>query len=128
MLIGIMLTTPLLDLSTLLDGDRGGIWVEEGFELHAHYCLKILSVRKTKTRKTKIHKAVFEPRVSTILAILAESYRIQMIFNSKGWSVYNFQFISDHTPITCFVLYQFCVNLPYLLSEFTTIVPLYHIT
>ena len=40
LLIGVMLSTSLLDLSTLFGGGRGGMWVEEGFKLHAHYCLK----------------------------------------------------------------------------------------
>ena len=39
MLIGIMLSTSLLDLSTLFGGEGGSgrIWVEERFKLHAHY-------------------------------------------------------------------------------------------
>ena len=40
MLIGVMLSSSLLGLSTLFGGGRGGKWVEEGFKLHAHYCLK----------------------------------------------------------------------------------------
>ena len=40
MLIGVMLSSSLLDLSTLFDGGRGGIWVEEGFKLREHCCLK----------------------------------------------------------------------------------------
>ena len=38
------MSTSLLDLSTLFSGGRGGIWVEEGFKLHAHYCLSKISV------------------------------------------------------------------------------------
>ena len=40
MLIGVMLSTSLSDLSTVFGGGRGGIWVEEGFKVHAHYCFK----------------------------------------------------------------------------------------
>ena len=40
MLIGVMLSMSLLDLLTLFSGRRGGIWVEEGFKLYAHYCLE----------------------------------------------------------------------------------------
>ena len=40
MLIGVILSTSFLDLSTLFGGGRGGMWVEEGFKLQAHYCLK----------------------------------------------------------------------------------------
>ena len=39
-LIGVTLSTSLLDFSTLVGGGMGGIWVEEGFKLRAHYCLK----------------------------------------------------------------------------------------
>ena len=41
--MGVMLSSSLLDLSTLFGGGRGGIWIEEGFKLHAHYCLKTQS-------------------------------------------------------------------------------------
>ena len=40
MLTGVMLSTSLLYLSTLLSGGRRRIWVEEGLKLHSHYCLK----------------------------------------------------------------------------------------
>ena len=69
MLIGVILSTSLLDLSTLFGGGRGGIWVEEGFKLHARYCLKNhglkLAPAVTKT-KTKIDRA-FQLEVSMIV-------------------------------------------------------------
>ena len=45
LLIGIMLSTSLLDLSTLFGGGRGGIWVEEGFKLHAHLLFEKRSLK-----------------------------------------------------------------------------------
>ena len=71
MLIGVMLSTSLLDLSILFGGGRGGIWVE-GFRLHAHYCLKnrglklVLAVRKTKIKMDQASQLIF----SMIVAFL----------------------------------------------------------
>ena len=44
MLIGVMLSTSLLHLSTLFGAGRGGIWAEEESSyIHARYCSKTLS-------------------------------------------------------------------------------------
>ena len=67
LLIGVILSTSLLDLSTLFGGGRRGIWVEEGFnfKLHAHYCLKkrglklALDVRKTTTKIDRASQLIF---------------------------------------------------------------------
>ena len=40
MLIGVILSTYLLEISALFCGGKGEIWAEEDFKLHAHYCLK----------------------------------------------------------------------------------------
>ena len=40
MLIGVMLSTSFLAPLNIVRWGWGGIWVEEWFKLHAHYCLK----------------------------------------------------------------------------------------
>ena len=65
MLIGVTLSTSLLHLSTLFGGGWGGIWVEEGLKLHAHFCLKkhglklALAVRKTNTKMDRASQLLF---------------------------------------------------------------------
>ena len=60
-----VLSTSLMGLSTLFGGSRGRIWVEEGFKLHARYCLKkhglklVLAVRKTKTKMDRASQLIF---------------------------------------------------------------------
>ena len=65
MLIGAMLSTSLLDHSTLFGGGRGGIWVKDGFKLHAHHCLKkmslklALAVREANTKTDQASTLIF---------------------------------------------------------------------
>ena len=68
-----MLTISLLDVSAMFDGGRGGMWVEEGFKIHARYCLKkkkhglksALAVRKTKAKIDRASQLIFSMIVDT---------------------------------------------------------------
>ena len=75
-------------------------------------------------------KAVLEPGVSPI-ANLGNLWEFKCYSISKWLFSLKFQFLSDHTPKTCFAFREFCLDLPFYfrnLQQFSPIIIWYSYT